>query len=78
MLLTKVDLLAVLPDISIERIRENLSMVMPTPLMIPVSATRGEGIEEWMRWLGQIGHAHAEASHTGHSHTGHAHAGDHP
>ena len=77
-LLTKVDLLAVLPDISIERIRENLSMVMPTPLMIPVSATRGEGIEEWMRWLGQIGHAHAEASHTGHSHTGHAHAGDHP
>ena len=60
-LLTKIDLLPVLKDISIERIRENLSMVMPRPTMIPVSATTGEGIAEWVTWLGGIRHVHDPA-----------------
>jgi len=54
-LLTKIDLLPVLTDISIARIQENLSMVMPRPTMIPVSATTGEGISQWVQWLEGIG-----------------------
>ena len=73
-LLTKVDLLSVLTDISIERIRENLSMVMPNPVMIPVSATKGVGIDEWVDWLAQIRQAPA-APHV-HAHT-HDHAHHH-
>jgi hydrogenase nickel incorporation protein HypB len=71
-LLTKVDLLPVLKDISIERIRENLSMVMPRPTMIPVSATTDQGIEEWVAWLGGIGHrsrTHGSVAVGAHAHT---------
>ena len=50
-LLTKIDLLPALPHISVDRIKENLSLVMPRPALIPVSATSGEGIEPWTRWL---------------------------
>jgi hydrogenase nickel incorporation protein HypB len=53
-LLTKVDLLPALPDISVDRIRENLSLVMPRPTMIPVSAATGEGIAQWVHWLDGI------------------------
>ena len=83
-LLTKVDLLSVLPDISIDCIRENLSMVMPKPLMIPVSATSGQGIDEWVRWLEDLKlvsapshhHAHGDAhdGHAEHHHHHHHHA----
>jgi hydrogenase nickel incorporation protein HypB len=57
-LLTKVDLLPVLRDISIERIQDNLSVVMPRPTMIAVSATTGEGIAQWVEWLGDIVASH--------------------
>ncbi|HUR32794.1 MAG TPA: hydrogenase nickel incorporation protein HypB [Vicinamibacterales bacterium] len=73
-LLTKVDLLAVLPDISIARVLENLSMVMPKPAMIPVSAATGQGVDQWVQWLaglrlaGQVSAGVAR----GHSH-GHGH-----
>ena len=51
-LLTKVDLLPVLADISVARIQENLSLVMPKPLMIPVSATTGrESIGGFSGWV---------------------------
>jgi hydrogenase nickel incorporation protein HypB len=50
-LLTKIDLLPQLPDVSIAAIRDNLSIVMPVPRMMPVSATTGEGIDRWVRWL---------------------------
>jgi hydrogenase nickel incorporation protein HypB len=50
-LLTKIDLLPHLPDVSITAIRENLSIVMPVPRMMPVSAKTGEGIDRWMIWL---------------------------
>ncbi|MBI2570208.1 MAG: hydrogenase nickel incorporation protein HypB [Candidatus Schekmanbacteria bacterium] len=50
-LLTKIDLLPLLPDISIERIRDALAHVMPEPLLLPLSARTGEGISSWLDWL---------------------------
>jgi hydrogenase nickel incorporation protein HypB len=49
--LTKVDLLPHLPDVDPERIREALARVMPAPRMLEVSASTGEGIDAWLRWL---------------------------
>jgi hydrogenase nickel incorporation protein HypB len=53
-LLTKIDLLPALPQIRVDRIEENLTYVMPKPAMICVSATTGEGIDQWIRWLNGI------------------------
>ncbi len=50
-LITKVDLLPHLPDISLERIREALACVMPDPRVIELSARTGQGIETWIAWL---------------------------
>ena len=54
-LVTKVDLLPHLPGISLDTIRQNLTMVMPRPAMLVVSATTGEGIDQWVRWLQGVG-----------------------
>ena len=53
-LLTKIDLLPALPHIRVDTIRENLSLVMPRPTMIPMSATTGEGVDQWIRWLAGV------------------------
>jgi len=53
-LLTKIDLLPMLPEIRIAAIRDNLSIVMPVPRMIPLSARTGEGIEQWIHWLSAL------------------------
>jgi hydrogenase nickel incorporation protein HypB len=50
-LLTKVDLLPALPQIQVDRIEQNLACVMPRPALIRMSATTGEGIDQWIRWL---------------------------
>jgi hydrogenase nickel incorporation protein HypB len=50
-LLTKVDLLPALPQIDVDRIEQNLASVMPRPALIRLSATTGEGIDQWIRWL---------------------------
>ncbi|MGZ8831359.1 MAG: hydrogenase nickel incorporation protein HypB [Thermoanaerobaculia bacterium] len=50
-LLTKVDLLSYLPDISVARIEDALKRVMPQPRVISVSAKEGWGIPSWMEWL---------------------------
>ncbi len=63
-LLTKADLLPHLPDVDPEAIREALTRVMPAPQMLVVSAATGEGIEDWLRWLGgarEAGSARAAA-----------------
>ena len=49
--LTKTDLLPHLPEVDPERIRDALARVMPTPRMLTVSATTGEGMDAWARWL---------------------------
>ena len=50
-LLTKIDLMPQLPEVSIGTIRDNLAIVMPVPRMIPVSARTGEGLDRWVSWL---------------------------
>jgi hydrogenase nickel incorporation protein HypB len=50
-LLTKSDLLPHLPDIDPEQIRDALARVMPEPRMLVVSATTGEGLEDWAAWV---------------------------
>jgi hydrogenase nickel incorporation protein HypB len=60
-LLTKIDLLPALPQIRVDRIEENLAHVMPRPALIPVSATTGERIDQWIRWLEGIKRPRAAA-----------------
>lgn len=49
--ISKVDLLPYLPQVSVERLRENIAKVMPGGHAIEVGALGGEGIDEWVRWL---------------------------
>jgi hydrogenase nickel incorporation protein HypB len=60
-LLTKVDLLPHLPDVSVAAIEEALARTMPEPELIPVSAVTGEGIDRWLEWLEGRGAAGEEA-----------------
>jgi hydrogenase nickel incorporation protein HypB len=50
-LITKIDLLPHLGDVSVERMREAIGTVMPQPRIIEVSARSGEGVERWTKWL---------------------------
>jgi hydrogenase nickel incorporation protein HypB len=50
-LISKVDLLPHLPEISLDSIVDSLRRVMPNPQYIPVSARTGAGIAEWIAWL---------------------------
>jgi len=54
-LLTKMDLLPHLEDVSVAAIRDALARVMPDPRMIAVSARTGAGIGEWAGWLEALG-----------------------
>jgi len=58
-LITKIDLLPQLPEVSLEEIAHNLSFVMPRPAMLKVSAKTGEGVDQWVRWLQGIGQPRA-------------------
>jgi hydrogenase nickel incorporation protein HypB len=49
--LTKIDLLPHLDDVSIGAIEESLAKVMPEPRMIAVSARTGAGVDKWVAWL---------------------------
>jgi hydrogenase nickel incorporation protein HypB len=64
-LITKIDLLPYLPDIRIEAIADALAHVMPQPRHICVSATTGEGMEQWLMWLEQVrvGQRRGEVTH---------------
>ena len=48
---TKIDLLPFLEDVSLGAIEASVARVMPSPSMIAVSARTGAGIEQWMDWL---------------------------
>jgi hydrogenase nickel incorporation protein HypB len=50
-LISKIDLLPHLPDISLDRIVEALGRVMPNPRYLAVSARTGAGIDQWIAWL---------------------------
>jgi len=49
--LSKVDLLPHLPEVSVGAIRDALARVMPEPLLLPVAARTGLGIDAWADWL---------------------------
>ena len=49
--LTKIDLLPHLDDVSVAEIRDALVRVMPKPRLIELSARRGSGLGEWIAWL---------------------------
>ena len=53
-LITKIDLLPHLPDVHLETIADALSRVMPHPLYVPLSARTGEGMDQWLTWLGNL------------------------
>ena len=48
---TKVDLLPHLPHVRLDALRDAIAHVMPEPRVLMLSATTGEGIDEWTRWL---------------------------
>jgi hydrogenase nickel incorporation protein HypB len=80
-LLTKSDLLPHLGDIDPEMIRDSLARVMPEPRMLVVSATTGEGLDEWAGWLrarraGLAAGAPATAGHDQHARDPHSHDHD--
>ena len=50
-LITKIDLLSHLRDVSTDSIAANLARVMPSPRFLIVSAHTGEGIGDWIAWL---------------------------
>ncbi|MEW5980999.1 MAG: hydrogenase nickel incorporation protein HypB [Acidobacteriota bacterium] len=49
-LVTKVDLLPYL-DFRLDVLTEALQQVMPRPVVFPVSARSGEGLDRWYRWI---------------------------
>jgi hydrogenase nickel incorporation protein HypB len=49
--LTKLDLLPHLADVSLAAIRDNISRVSPRAAVLALSATSGEGIAAWTDWL---------------------------
>jgi len=53
-LLSKIDLLPALPNVSVAEIERNLALVMPKPRVVHVSATTGQGLEEWIEWLQRV------------------------
>jgi hydrogenase nickel incorporation protein HypB len=48
---TKIDLLPFLDDVSLDAITDSIAHVMPNPNVISVSAKTGEGIDHWIGWL---------------------------
>jgi hydrogenase nickel incorporation protein HypB len=72
-LISKIDLLPHLPEISLDRIVESLTQVMPHPRYIAVSARTGAGIDQWVAWLHE--REHRRHHHDPHdTHPGHSHA----
>jgi hydrogenase nickel incorporation protein HypB len=55
--LTKIDLLAALPDVSLLAISDALARVMPSPLLLQLSARSGQGMELWIAELEARRHA---------------------
>jgi hydrogenase nickel incorporation protein HypB len=73
--LTKIDLLPHLPNVSVDAIAEALAHVMPEPRMIELSAVSGAGKGAWIEWLEarraaleQTQHHHAHHHHQHHHH----------
>ncbi len=78
-LISKIDLLPHLPDISLDRIVDSLRQVMPDPKFFAVSARTGAGIAEWIAWLAeQEQRVASQQHHPHHQHDQHQHDQHHP
>jgi hydrogenase nickel incorporation protein HypB len=77
-LISKVDLLPHLPEISLQRIVASLQAVMPDPKFIAVSARTGAGIAEWVRWLHDQERGGPDQRRQEPHHAPHQHDRDHP
>ncbi|MBL9008127.1 MAG: hydrogenase nickel incorporation protein HypB [Myxococcales bacterium] len=51
--LSKIDLLPYLGDISLSTLRENVARIRPNLPLIATSARTSEGIQDWLAWLAQ-------------------------
>jgi hydrogenase nickel incorporation protein HypB len=69
-LISKIDLLPHLPDISVDRIVDALRRVMPDPQYLAVSARTGQGIDAWAAWLRQRESLAATGGHAAAAHHG--------
>jgi hydrogenase nickel incorporation protein HypB len=63
-LITKVDLLPHVPEVSIDRLVDALAHVMPEPRYLKISARSGKGIDRWIAWLRE--QEHTTAAHPEH------------
>ncbi|HVO30487.1 MAG TPA: hydrogenase nickel incorporation protein HypB [bacterium] len=50
-LITKMDLLRALPEVSVRAMRSAIASVNPVPPVLEVSARTGEGLDAWIDWL---------------------------
>lgn len=50
-LITKIDLLPHVPEVSIDRLVDALAHVMPVPRYLKISARSGQGVDRWIAWL---------------------------
>jgi len=70
-LLNKVDLLPYV-DFDTEAFARGVRRVRPGAAVLPVSATRGDGLDRWHAWLRHelehVQHGHDEHDHAGHNH----------
>ena len=48
---TKTDLLPLLPEFRLDALAANLARVMPEPQHLAVSARTGAGLDAWLAWL---------------------------
>jgi hydrogenase nickel incorporation protein HypB len=61
-LLTKIDLLPALPEVSVHGFADSLSRVNPHARLLPISARTWRGMEEWMAWIDKLRAAFREVS----------------
>jgi hydrogenase nickel incorporation protein HypB len=73
-LISKVDLLPYLPDISLDRIVDSLRRVMPDPKFIATSARTGQGIGQWIAWLREQERSEQQTHPEHQAHRDHSHA----
>ena len=66
--LTKIDLLPHLDDVSVDGVRLNLEQVAPAARLLPLSAKTGAGIGAWIAWLETQCRAHGIESVAARSH----------
>jgi hydrogenase nickel incorporation protein HypB len=73
-LISKIDLLPHLPDVSLGRIVDSLRRVMPDPKYLPVSARTGQGIDQWIAWLQEQEQLADQTHPERHARSDHSHA----